>query len=142
MSLHAGLVAELVGHTNTSAHLAGTGSNPDRVYPLVIPQKVPGGAVQFPCVVYEQVDAQRQVAYCGTNGLVRTSIRLDCYSPSYDTAREVARAVYEVLRDYRGMLGGIVDVRAASLATEFDVQDFEPGLYRVSQSWTFWHLEE
>ncbi len=141
MSLHVGLVAELVASTATATYLAGIAPDPDRVYPLVIPQKVPGGAVQYPCVVYEQVDAQRQVAYCGTSGLVRTTLRLDCYSPSYDEARDLSRAVYETLRDFRGMLGGIVDVRAASLSTEFDVQDFEPGLFRVSQSWTFWHLE-
>lgn len=141
MSLHAGLVAHLVAATNTSTYLAGGVGEPDRVYPLVIPQKVPGGAPQVPCVVYEQVDAQRQVAYCGTSGLVRTSLRLDCYSTSYDESRALAQAVYEVLRDFRGMLGNMADVRAASLSTEFDVQDFEPGLYRVSQSWTFWHLE-
>lgn len=138
MSLGSALRVELAGHTATATFLAGT---PDRVFPQVIPQKVPGGAAQIPAVVYERRVVQRQVTYCGTSGLVRTTVSLDCYAASYDEAQDLAAAVRGALIDYSGLLGGIVDVRAASLDTEFDVQDFEPGLYRVSQSWTFWHTE-
>lgn len=136
--LHEGLVAELVSSTNTATYLAG---DPDRVYPLVIPQKKPRGAAQTPCTVYETRNVERQVTYCATSGLVRSTIQLDHYSPDYNEVKRLAEAVRQALQDFRGMLGGLVDVRAASLETEFDLQDFEPGLYRVSQSWAFWHVE-
>lgn len=139
--LHIGLEQELATNTNTAAYLAGVGSAPNRIYPIVIPQKVPRGSPVMPCVTYETRAVARQVTYCGVSGLIRTTLQLDCYAVDYNTAKEVAQAVREVLSDFRGMLGGTVSVRTASLETEFDVQDFEPGLYRVSQSWAIWHVE-
>lgn len=136
--LHIGLEEELATAALTAALLAGT---PNRIYPLVIPQKVPRGAAQTPCVVYETSNVERQTTYCGVSGLVRTTMRLDCYAEDYNTSKQVAQAVRLVLSDFRGMLGGTVDVRHAALETEFDVQDFEPGLYRVSQTWAIWHVE-
>ena len=86
-------------------------------------------------------EVSRQTTYCGKNPVVRTTMRLDIYSKEYNEAKEVAAAVRELLSDFSGLLGGIVDTRTATLENEFDVQDFEPGLYRVSQSWSFWHVE-
>lgn len=140
--LHEGIVAALVGTTPTSGLLAGNTGEPDRVYPLVIPQKVPHSRVQqTPCVVYQVRNVDRQVTYCGTSGLVRSEVQLDSYATSYDGAVELAAGVREVLTDFRGALGGVVSVRHAALQTEFDLQDPDPGLYRVSQLWVFWHEE-
>lgn len=132
---------ELRSNTGSGALLDPGAGKPVRVFPQVIPQKVPGGAWQVPAVTYERRAVARSVTYCGTIGLVRTTMSLDCYALTYDDAHELASAVRSALIDYKGTLGGIVDVRHASLETEFDVQDFEPGLYRVSQSWNFWHVE-
>jgi len=140
MSLYDGLFTELTTNTTTAGYLAGVGPNSGRVFPLVIPQKK-DGSQQVPCVVYSERDVQRQVTYCGTDGLARTVVQIDCYSKTYAEARDLSKAVFDVLQDFQGLLGGIVNVRAASLETQFDVQDFEPGLYRVSQSWVFWHVE-
>lgn len=137
MSLQAGLVTEITTLMPDVMAIIG-----DRVFPLVMPQRKQGEEPVVPCIVYEVPDVARQVTYCGTNGLTKTLIRLDCYSPSYDDTIDLAKKLFLALRDFRGALGGIVDVRAASLETEFDVQDIEPGLYRRSQSWTFWHFEE
>ena len=137
--IHVAIRNELVSNTGTNAYIGGT---PNRVFPLVVPQKVPNGVTTMPCVVYETGDVQRGVSYCGTDRLVRTMMRIDCYSTEYDEVKELAQAVRHALIDYRGSLGGIVDVRAANLETEFDLQDFEPGLFRVSQSWVFWHVED
>lgn len=136
--LYIALEQELITATHTATWLAGT---PNRVYPLVIPQKVPRGAAQTPCVVYETVGVDRQVSYCGTSGLIRTTMQLNCYAEDYGTAKSVAAAVRDVFGDFRGLLGGTVDVRHAKLEAEFDIQDIEPGLYRVSQSWVIWHVE-
>lgn len=140
--LYRGLVAELVGSTPTSGFLAGDSGESNRVYPLVIPQKKPRNGTQVtPCVVYQTRNVDRQVTYCGTSGLLRTEMQLDCYATSYEDAADLAAAVRELLTDFRGSLGGVVSVRHAALQTEFDLQDPEPGLYRVSQLWVFWHEE-
>jgi hypothetical protein len=136
--LHVGLKNELVASTSTSGFLAG---DPDRVYPLVIPQKVQRGKAVTPCVTFETRQVVRQETYCGTSGLIKTMMELNCYAVDYDESKQLAKGVRDALIDFRGLLGGIVDVRMASLETEFDIQDFEPGLYRVTQSWTFWHVE-
>lgn len=137
--LHSALKAELVANTGTNAYIGGT---PDRVFPLVIPQQVPRGTQTTPCVVYEQRERREGVSYCGSDGLVRTVLALDSYSTEYDEAKALAKAVRHALADFRGQLGGIVEVRAATLESEFDVQDFEPGLFRVNQTWVFWHVED
>lgn len=136
--LFEGLVAELESSTSTSAFLSGT---PSRIYPLVIPQKVPRGAQQTPCVVYERRGVDRQVTYCGTSGLVMSTMQLDSYATTYSEAVQLAEAVKQALLDFNGTLGGVVSVRHAALQSEFDTQDIEPGLYRVTQTWVFWHEE-
>lgn len=139
MSLGAALAAELVGHTATAGYVAGIGGAPNRIYPLVIPQKVPHGAAQLPGVVYSITSVERQLTYCGTSGLIRTRLSVDCYDDNYDDARALAAAVRAVLLDFTGLLGGTEDVRHMALETEIDLQDPEPGLYRVNQSWAVWH---
>ena len=136
-----GLKAELAGDSHTAAYLAGLDGAPDRIYPLVIPQKVPRGVQTVPCVVYQETAVERQLTYCGTSGLVRSRMALDIYATSYDQCKLLAAAVRNALQDFNGLLGGIVDVRNAILETELELQDIEPGLYRVTQSWAFWHVE-
>lgn len=141
MNLGEGLKAELVASTATAAYIAGVGGAPDRVYPLVMPQKIPHGTRQIPALVYARNSVERQQLYCGTSGLVRSRLSIDSYDETYDGAQELATAVRETLQDFQGLLGGIVDVRNAFLESEIDLQDIEPGLYRVSQSWAVWHVE-
>lgn len=133
--------AELLGHTATQSFLAGDTGQFDRVFPGVIPQKKVNGPPQHPCVTYTQSNVDRQVLSCGTDGTVETLMQLDCVALRYDEAHELADAVRGVLLDFRGMLGGIVRVRAASLSSESDLSDIEPGLYRVTQTWAIWHRE-
>lgn len=139
--LHISLEHYLAQDSLTAVYLAGS---PNRIYPGVIPQKVPRGAAQTPCVVYDLRSVERQVLYCGTDGLARSVLNLDCYATEYNVSKQLAQAVYYALRDFRGPMGPVdntVIVKTANLETEFDVQDFEPGLYRVSQSWSIWYAE-
>jgi len=134
------LKIHLVQATPTAAYLAGA-PDPDRVYPLIIPQKKPRGPAQVPCVVYRISGVDRQQLYCGTSSTVPTRMELDSYAIDYDEAHALADAVKAVLQDFRGMLGGIVALKNATLENEIDLQDIDPGLFRVNQSWAFWHLE-
>lgn len=139
--IHVALEYYLAANSLTQVYLAGS---PNRIYPGVIPQKVPRGATQTPCVVYELRSVDRQVRYCGTDHTIRSVMTLDCYATDYNSAKALAQAVYYALRDFRGQMGPPGDttfVKTANLETEFDVQDLEPGLYRVSQSWSIWHEE-
>ncbi len=137
MFLHQAIKNHLESDTSVSS-LMGT-----RFFYGVVPQKIStDGVSRIPCVVYERRGVNRQVTYCGTNDLIQTLVTLDIYALTYSAARELAREVRRSLVDFQGLLSGVVSVRAASLETEFDLQDMEPGLYRVSQSWTFWHEEE
>lgn len=137
--LHKGIVAELGSNTISSGLLLDSGVI--RVYPLKMPQKTPNGAAQTPAVVFTLGSVDRQVTYCGTSGLKRSTVRLDCYDVTYDGAKDLAAAVEAVLLDFGGMLGNVADVRHAALEGELDLHEFEPGLYRVSQSWVFWHAD-
>lgn len=113
----------------------------DRVYYLIVPQ-AQTAQERMPCVVFSRGGIERQVRYCGTDRLVRTSVSLDCYALRYTSARALARGVRDALLDFRGQLGGLLNVQAASLVNEFDLMDIEPGLFRVVQQWDFWHTEE
>lgn len=135
MRLHEAVKSHLVSDVAFQALTNG------RVYYLVIPQTTTQSA-RIPCVVYSRRGVQRQVTYCGTSGLIRTDVALDSYAVTLAAAYDVAAAVKAALIDFSGLLGGGVQVQAASLEAEFDLEDIEPGLYRVSQSWTFWHSEE
>lgn len=140
--LHKGLRAHLVSATETAPLLAKEdASQVDRVFPMVIPQKRTGGPKQLPCVVYAITIDPRQVTQCGSSNLILGTVTLDCYSSKYDEAHALANAVRASLIDFRGLLGAIVRVRAASLQSELDLSDIEPGLYRVQQTWAIWHLE-
>jgi hypothetical protein len=139
--LHRGLVAELTTNTLSAPLLVTAGADFARIFPQKIPQKKRDGDAQMPCVVFAYIATERQVTYCGTSGLVRTVMRLDCYGVTYDDSKALAIAVRGALIDYAGLLGGVVDLRAASLENETDLHDFEPGLYRVTQTWVFWHNE-
>lgn len=136
-----GLRKALVDAPETARYIAGTGTDPDRVFPMVIPQKIPGGAPQMPCVVYQNQSVERQQTYCETSKLVLARMALDIYATTYDEAKLLADAVRRVLQDFEGLLGGIVDVRNAALESELELQDIEPGLFRVTQSWAFWYVE-
>lgn len=111
-----------------------------RIYPLVIPQKLDAIA-QMPAIVYSLDSAARSVGYCGTFKTVDRGATIDCYALSYAGAHQVADAVTASLLDFRGQLGGLVFVHTANLITALDLQDIEPGLFRVSQSWSIWHSE-
>lgn len=139
-ALHAALYAELVG---TAAIAALIGAHPDsRLWRAVIPQRVKAGAARYPCLVVSVSNTDRQVANCGTVGTIDRRVTIDCYGSDNETAWALAHEVRRALIDFRGMLGGTLRVRAASLESEGEIADLEPGTYRVMQSWQIWHREE
>jgi Protein of unknown function (DUF3168) len=135
MLLHEALKSHLQSDTSVESLLGG------RFYYIIVPQAYVG-AERMPCVVFNRSGVERQVRYCGTDGMIRTSITLDCYALRYTSARALAAEVRKSLIDFRGLLAGSLRVSATSLINEFDLIDIEPGLFRISQTWDFWHTEE
>jgi len=135
MLLHEALKAHLQSDTSVESLLGG------RFYYLIVPQSY-AGAERMPCVVFNRGSVERQVRYCGTDGMIKTSVALDCYALRYTSARALATGVRKSLIDFRGLLGGSLRVSASGLVNEFDLVDIEPGLFRISQTWDFWHTEE
>jgi hypothetical protein len=129
MSLEASLFTFLTDAASVAAFV-GT-----RVFPGVIPQ----GAAQ-PAIVYAKRGRNRQQLFCGTDGLKRTRVDIDCYATSYRQSVLLANAVTAVLEDFSGTMG-TTRVPRIFLESETDLSDLEPGLYRQSQSWAIWHRE-
>lgn len=111
-----------------------------RVFPHVIPQKRPA-VEQMPCVVYSVTGEVRGRTLCGVDGLVQATVQIDCHGKTLRSAREVSAAVRPLMVDYRGAMGDLV-VRDVSLDTSVTLNDMEPGLMRVLDSYTVWYEEE
>ncbi len=107
-----------------------------RIYPLVIPQ----GQDRMPCIVYQKVSAERQLLLVGTNGTVRATYQVDSYATSASGALALAAAVQDALMDYVGTSGGVA-MRFTSLENEISLEDPDPGLFRISQTYTCWYDE-
>jgi hypothetical protein len=138
--LHAALFAELQDNAAVAA-LVGEESDA-RIWRSMVPQRLEfGGEDRLPCVVLNVGSLSRQVANCGTVATVEARVQIDCYSADHDEAWSLAAAVRSALLDFRGMLGGALRVRAASIESETEILDPEPGVYRVMQSWQIWHKE-
>lgn len=128
--IEAGLAARLSGFVGLSALIA------DRVFPLVIPQQ--GAAQRMPCVVYQLVSRDRAMRFCATDEMVQAQYQIDAYARSYLDCKTVAVQVIAALLDFRGAMGD-QSVHQVSLDSEIDVMDPEPGLYRVSMTFSIWH---
>ncbi len=108
-----------------------------RVYRGVIPQQ--GKASSYmPCITYSKTGERRNKTYCGTDGLVRNGFAVDAYAVTAAEAEAVAEAAKQALMDYRGAVDGVF-IADVELENEFDLEDIEPGLYRVTMNFTLWH---
>ena len=136
-----GLYATLAADAAVSA-LVGT-----RIYPLMIPQQVYTESTKQPCLVYTLDGRARQVRFAGTDTLVQGSLTVDCYARTYAAAQALADAVRALLEDYSGTMTGTGSpistnvVKKIFIDNELELMDIEPGLYRVSQSYTIWYDE-
>jgi hypothetical protein len=111
-----------------------------RIYPLVIPQHENGDLTMVPCIVYSKVGAARSVRYAATDNLVQATFQVDSYATTYRGAAVLANTVRAGMVDYAGTLAGMA-VKIVNLTNEFAVEDPDPGLYRISQSFAVWYVE-
>ena len=110
------------------------------VYPLLIPQHLRGTKSKQPCIVYQRVGTSGQATTCGTDDLYQASVQYDSYSPEYDKARELSKAVRACLLSTVGLTHG-VQISKILYNTDFDVLEPDVGLFRVSQMYTVFFVE-
>lgn len=132
MLIEEGLFAFLSTDTGVNV-TAGIGR---RIYGNIAPQNA-----VMPCIVYTKITQLESQTLCGTDNLVRALLQIDCYAKEYKEAKQVAKAVKTLLRDYKGLMG-TVRTRNTILDNEVDLGDPEPGLSRVSQTFFTWYYEE
>ena len=138
MILERGLVIHLSSPTEIIA-IIGQGDRV-RLFPMVIPQKGPA-IDQYPCVVYQVTQEERQKTFCGTQKLVSATVQLDLYALTLAQARQLSAVTRAALIDFRGMMGDVV-VRDVTLTGGLTLYDMEPGLMRVMDTYTIWFEEE
>ncbi len=112
-----------------------------RIFPLIIPQHAFDETAKQPCLVYRRSGATRQPLFCQTDKLIAASFQLDAYAREYIDAIQLGNAVRKALVDYSGAMGSTTVARVF-LEFEADFEDPEPGLFHVSQTYTFWYFEE
>lgn len=143
MSLHESIHQELAADAALGALVAA------RIYPMLIPQESFKDFARHGCVVYTRVGIARMQRLCNggtTDGLLQSTVQIDSYAQRQTTANgalAIAAAVAAVLVDFRGELGGTGGdiIKTITLDSEFEFLDPDPGLYRVSQTYTVWHVE-
>jgi len=145
MNLHESFAEELAQDVDVAALIA------DRIYPMVIPQKSREDAVRHGCLVYSRIASTRNINLCGTERLTQSTMQVDAYAATFNVAKDgragalaIARAARRCLTDFRGELGGTggVVVKDIKCDSENEFTDPDPGLYRISQTYTIWHLDD
>lgn len=116
------------------------GGPQDRVWPQAIPQNSQGDPEKVPCVVHRRVSDTQGETFCETEDLVAGVFQLDSYSRSYEQVRVLARLVKDRLKVSSGLVGG-VRIHKIFVGPSFDLLDPDPGLYRVSSTFTVWYKE-
>lgn len=136
MSLKDDLWAYLNGTPGVTAVFSNTSPDQVRIYPQILPQRP-----TYPAATYQLVGQSDQLMMnATTNDMVQTSLNVDVYSDNSEDAETGAAAIIAALRDYRGEWSGR-HVNRVRLDNKFDLSDVEPGLYRVSMTFTIWHDE-
>lgn len=110
----------------------------DRVFPEIIPDQVYDAASKRPCLVYSRQGVDRDMTFCGTDSLVKSTMWIDCYARRYADAESLAEIVRGLLTDYHGDMAGTF-ISAIHLEQDFDLMDLEPGLFRVHLVFGIWH---
>lgn len=100
-----------------------------RIYPVMGPQDE-----KRPLIVFALANRADDLVLRGPMTMATTSWEVDCISPDYDQAHELAEAVIASLNYFKGRLGGPdgVYVESASLSAARDEVQIEQGLFIVN----------
>lgn len=110
----------------------------NRIYGAVRPQ----GVRPLPEITMERSNTAGDSSTCGTTNLARADMAIDSWSDSQEEVGKIAAAVWtKGLRNFSGLMGDTT-IRRVVKSNEFSTFDGEPGLFRVTQTYTIWYLED
>lgn len=109
-----------------------------RIYGLLRPQ---GEPLQLPAICLSRISTTRQQKFCQTDTLVSALIQVDIYAKGESQAWTIAEAVHTALVDYRGLMGGELQVGPIFEENSTAVVEPDPGTFHVIQNFTCWYLE-
>lgn len=130
MMLEESIAGFLMDDTAIGAYIEG------RVYGQIAPSKSP-----LPRIVYSRISTRRTQTLCGTDTTARAVVQIDSYDKTYKGAHLLATAIRKTLTDFSGDMRG-TRVSTVTMESDIDLDDPDPGLYRVSQTYFFWFTEE
>lgn len=118
----------------------------DTAVAALVDDRIFGGFIQdqnakMPCIVYARITVTRTQTLCGTDRKARAVMRIDSYDKAYRSAKLLAEVLRHTLTDFSGDMYG-TRVSLVAMDSEVDLDDPEPGLYRVSQTYFIWFNEE
>lgn len=100
----------------------------DRIYPQVIPQH----ETARPAITYSQEGGVYMEHLAGRSDTRMSEFSIECWSPTYLAAKNLAETVQTELVGVRGSFGGDT-AESVRLVNDFDgPPDNDTGLYRVS----------
>lgn len=94
-----------------------------RVYPNRLPQKV-----TYPCVMYFRVSTVRDYHQSGSDGVPQARIQINSYGATYKEAKDLAKAVFDVLDGFNGTLGDLQGANVLGVFSEDEMDDYDDEL--------------
>lgn len=104
-----------------------------RIFAVLAAQNQPGAYL-----VFSKITEQRGTSYCASDDVQRDLYQFDSYSKTLATAIAVSRAIKALLVDFQGVMGS-TNIASIKLDSESQLEDPEPGLFRVLTTLFIWH---
>lgn len=110
----------------------------------VTPPPLPTTSI-FPRLTYLKIAGDDRYTMTGFSGHSSTMYQLEIWAATMDEATRAAKAMRELLRQYRGAMGDTT-VTGCFLLTESEgyagpESGQEKSLYQVTQDWSIWHTD-
>jgi len=120
MNIETAIVAYLNAHPEISDRAGRRG------YPMTIPQ-----TAERPCYAYQAISQTEIMDHDGLAKLRTVRVQFTCQAASYLQAKELAKALGDALRGYKGMMGGGdgLYVESGEVLNEFDGWGAISGVY-------------
>lgn len=133
VTIEEGLVAFL-GAASAFTDLVGAGAD-GRFFPAgAVPDKV-----RTPYATYRKISGPRDATHGGSD-LAHPRFQISLWHEDYLAAKQLARVVVDLLKNYRGAMGGVPRV-TASIENETDLFVPEERLQQVAVDVLLWHPE-
>lgn len=106
-----------------------------RIYPVIAPQNV-----LRPYVVFRRSAAERESAFGGDIGLVKTSYQISAYATDYILVRDVARQIRAAMQRWNNPSGN-PEILDTFLGDDSDLFEAEVNLFNAITEASIWHRE-